>query len=295
MSRVRHGNEVRNMNTKEIGAKIAALRKKQGITQEALAEQVGVSAQAVSKWENGWNLPDYDNLTEIARALNISQTALMSDDEKFEFVYRSRLFNEDNMFTKIKTLALVDGFENTLKALEFMRKKHSGQFRRISKFVSDGDKVKYINHPLMMACHAYAMGIKDDEIIAAILLHDVVEDTDASLDDLPVTDSIKEIVSLVTFNKPDGMAKEEAKEEYYKRIAENDKAIIVKIIDRCNNLSTMAACFTKQKIVEYIDETEKYIIPLISIIKNKNIQYSNVAFIVKYHIISVIESIKPLI
>ncbi|HCK43404.1 MAG TPA: transcriptional regulator, partial [Ruminococcaceae bacterium] len=39
------------MNTKEIGAKIAALRKKQGITQEALAEQVGVSAQAVSKWE----------------------------------------------------------------------------------------------------------------------------------------------------------------------------------------------------------------------------------------------------
>ena len=56
MSRVRHGNEVRNMNTKEIGAKIAALRKKQGITQEALAEQVGVSAQAVSKWENGWNL-----------------------------------------------------------------------------------------------------------------------------------------------------------------------------------------------------------------------------------------------
>ena len=139
------------------------------------------------------------------------------------------------------------------------------------------------------------MGIKDDEIIAAILLHDVVEDTDASLDDLPVTDSIKEIVSLVTFNKHDGMAKEEAKEEYYKRIAENDKAIIVKIIDRCNNLSTMAACFTKQKIVEYIDETEKYIIPLISIIKNKSIQYSNVAFIVKYHIISVIESIKPLI
>ena len=46
------------MNAKEIGAKIAALRKKQGITQEALAEQVGVSAQAVSKWENGWNLPD---------------------------------------------------------------------------------------------------------------------------------------------------------------------------------------------------------------------------------------------
>lgn len=38
------------MNT--LGSRIAVLRKKRGLTQEQLAEQMGVSAQAVSKWEN---------------------------------------------------------------------------------------------------------------------------------------------------------------------------------------------------------------------------------------------------
>lgn len=37
----------------EIGKKIQKLRKERGLTQEALAEKIGVSAQAVSKWENG--------------------------------------------------------------------------------------------------------------------------------------------------------------------------------------------------------------------------------------------------
>lgn len=211
------------------------------------------------------------------------------------FVYRSRLFDENNMFEKVKTIAQAENLTNTLKALEFMRRKHSGQFRKMSKFANNDDKVKYINHPLMMACHAHAMGIKDDEILAAILLHDVVEDTDATLDNLPVNDSIKEIVSLVTFCKSDAKSEEKAKENYYNNIAKNDKAIIVKAIDRCNNVSTMAACFDREKTVQYIDETEKYILPLLSVIKSKNPLYSNVAFIVKYHIISVIESIKPLI
>lgn len=38
---------------KSIGENIAALRKKKSMTQEALAAEIGVSAQAVSKWENG--------------------------------------------------------------------------------------------------------------------------------------------------------------------------------------------------------------------------------------------------
>lgn len=37
----------------KIGAKIKTLRKKRGISQENLAEHIGVSFQAVSKWENG--------------------------------------------------------------------------------------------------------------------------------------------------------------------------------------------------------------------------------------------------
>lgn len=52
------------MNT--IGENIAALRKKRNLTQEALANLIGVSAQSVSKWENNTNMPDISLLPVIA-------------------------------------------------------------------------------------------------------------------------------------------------------------------------------------------------------------------------------------
>lgn len=280
------------MDTKETGKKIASLRKENNITQDALAGQIGVTAQAVSKWENGWNLPDFDNLMKISEILNVPYTVLIDDgNNKNSFEYRSKLFSEDAMFTKIKTVAQLENFSQTLTSLSYMREKHEGQFRKKSKF--SNERVKYINHPLMMACHAYAMGIKDDEILSAILLHDVVEDTDAALEELPVGQEVKDIVNLVTFKILSGMTKEESKQVYYDNIAKSKKAIVVKIIDRCNNVSTMAMSFDKNKIADYIVETEKYIIPLISILKNT--EYTNVAFVVKYQIISLLESIKALL
>ena len=58
-------------NTKNIGSVIAELRKKKGVTQEGLAKAVGVSAQAVSKWENG-GVPDVELLPEIANFFEVS-------------------------------------------------------------------------------------------------------------------------------------------------------------------------------------------------------------------------------
>lgn len=51
---------------KTIGETIAALRKKQGLTQEALAGLIGVSAQSVSRWENNTNMPDISLLPLLA-------------------------------------------------------------------------------------------------------------------------------------------------------------------------------------------------------------------------------------
>jgi GTP pyrophosphokinase len=50
-----------------------------------------------------------------------------------------------------------------------------------------------------MACNALGMGIRDDDAIATILLHDVCEDCDVTPDELPVTDAVKHSVDLVTF------------------------------------------------------------------------------------------------
>ena len=61
----------------QIGKNIHALRKQQGLTQEKLAEQVRVSFQAVSKWENGSSLPDTSVLPLLANVLHCSIDQLM--------------------------------------------------------------------------------------------------------------------------------------------------------------------------------------------------------------------------
>ena len=128
-----------------------------------------------------------------------------------------------------------------------MRTKHSGQYRRQSKYSGDSEKVEYINHPLMMACHAQAMGIKDDDILSAILLHDVVEETDTTSNELPVNEETKEIVELLTFKLLPNMSKEISKNIYYQNIAKNKKAVTVKILDRCNNISKWRMFFQKKR------------------------------------------------
>ena len=282
------------MDMAVIGKRISEQRKKLGLTQEQLAEAIGVTPQAVSKWENGRNLPDIDNLFIIAEVLKLPYSALVDEvNNDAEISFRNRLFHEDNMYTRVKTTAQLEGMQNTLCALEFMRMKHEGQFRKGSKFATES--VKYINHPLMMACHAFALGIKDDEIISAILLHDVLEDTDTKKNELPVSDEIKDIVELVTFKKLENMTKEESKAVYFDNIKNSEKACIVKVIDRCNNVSTMAGCFSREKLIQYCEETENYVIPLLGTIKYKYPKYSNAAFIIKYQIISLLESIKSLL
>ena len=61
-----------------LGEMIQRQRAAQGLSQERLAELVGVSRQAVSKWEVGDALPDTDRLLPLARALHISVDELLS-------------------------------------------------------------------------------------------------------------------------------------------------------------------------------------------------------------------------
>lgn len=60
------------MDQRDIGKFIASCRKNKEMTQSELAEKLGVSINAVSKWERGINLPDYSNLQELCSVLGIS-------------------------------------------------------------------------------------------------------------------------------------------------------------------------------------------------------------------------------
>ena len=66
----------------KIGANIAALRRKKGLTQEQLAAQIGVSAPAVSKWETDTSCPDISLLCPLARALNTNVDTLLQFEEQ---------------------------------------------------------------------------------------------------------------------------------------------------------------------------------------------------------------------
>jgi len=202
-----------DMNISDIGRNIAFLRKNAGFTQEELAEKLGVTAQAVSKWENGHNLPDIENLMLTAELLNLPYSALFSGKTgtgmSKTYDIRDRLFHEDNMFTRMRAFALSEKLTGAYKALQYMREHHAGQFRKQGKFTTE--QIQYINHPLMMACQAHAMGIKDDDLLAAMLLHNVVEDTGVEVQNLPFNLEVQEIVGLVSFSIPEGVTKERAK------------------------------------------------------------------------------------
>ena len=68
------------MNTYITGAIIKKLREEKGITQLQLAEQIGVSSKAVSKWETAKGLPDITLIEPLAKALGVSVMELMSGD-----------------------------------------------------------------------------------------------------------------------------------------------------------------------------------------------------------------------
>ena len=69
------------MNQEKIGKFIAKCRKDRNITQEQLAEKLGVTNKSVSRWENGKNMPDYSILKELCNILDIDVNEFLSGEK----------------------------------------------------------------------------------------------------------------------------------------------------------------------------------------------------------------------
>ena len=72
------------MNQKKIGLFLKELRKERGITQEQLAEVIGVSGRTVSRWETGFNMPDLDILIKLADYYNVEIREILDGERKSE-------------------------------------------------------------------------------------------------------------------------------------------------------------------------------------------------------------------
>lgn len=78
------------MKIDKVGEQICMLRKAKGLTQSELGERLGVSFQAVSKWERGETLPDIAVLPDLARVLETSVDYILSGGEK-QLEYKGKI------------------------------------------------------------------------------------------------------------------------------------------------------------------------------------------------------------
>ena len=94
------------------GEKIQALRKSRGWSQEQLAEQIGVSRQALSKWENGTAIPDTNNVVQLAKLFGVTTDYLLLDEYGTENNMESAVLQNDRVVEQQEKLrkTLAGGF-----------------------------------------------------------------------------------------------------------------------------------------------------------------------------------------
>ena len=104
--------------------KLQKLRKASGLSQEALADKLNISRQAVSKWESGVSYPETDKLIQMSKIFNCSLDELVNDTETDKSIYSNQQKKKNmyldslmefitksvNMFSNMK-------FSNVIKAL----------------------------------------------------------------------------------------------------------------------------------------------------------------------------------
>lgn len=88
------------MNTSLTGQFISRVRMEKGMTQKELAQKVGVTDKAVSKWETGRGMPDISSLDALCNALDVSVNELLSGEVLPPEFYEKKA--EENMKTLIK-------------------------------------------------------------------------------------------------------------------------------------------------------------------------------------------------
>lgn len=87
------------MNQEKIGKFIAQLRKEKNMTQNELANRLGITDRAISKWENGRGMPDLSLIKDLCKELDITINELLSGEKISKQYYQNKF--EENMLNTI--------------------------------------------------------------------------------------------------------------------------------------------------------------------------------------------------
>ena len=124
------------------------------------------------------------------------------------------------------------------EAYEFARDAHEGQERK-------GDGSPYINHPTELARLLHAAGHDDQELMAAAFLHDVVEDTDTTLEEIEEAfgSGVHDLVDAMTEDKD--VEPYEARKEHHRDQVEaaGERAVLIYAADKVANLRDLRSLY----------------------------------------------------
>ena len=135
--------------TIEIADRLIKLRKQNGLSQEELADKLGLSRQAVSKWERAEASPDTDNLICLAKLYGISLDELLKTDDSVETIVEEQVKKEEPQEEKKEGIYIRDDEGQTVEVVD-------GHVRFKDE---DGNEVR---------CKDFRKNHKADTVLAAV-------------------------------------------------------------------------------------------------------------------------------
>ena len=164
--------------------------------------------------------------------------------------------NIDDIISRMKSNNKNSNSELIMKAYNFANNNHKGQLRKSGE--------PYIIHPLQVAYTLATLDL-DDETICAALLHDVVEDTNVTIQDLAkeFNESIAEMVDGVTkLGKLDYSSEKEQQVEDYRKMflamGKDIRVILIKLADRLHNMRTLKYLKRERQIANAKETLDLY-------------------------------------
>jgi len=228
------------LDQKSFGEKLRNHRKKLGMTQEEVAEKIGVSAQAVSKWEMGDCLPDLFNLKAISDLYKISADILLETESngdidtvasKIEQLGTEFIWAEKDRYKKNIHTELGEDLWKIWKGLYFAE---VGNHEMQAKDKELGNT---------RICGSYGMKIWDDDGIACVIKSSLISSLspfDASTQEIINSICSEEGQKLITALKCNSPIPK--------------KEIIEKTGIEIHRLNELLLLFTENRIIEYISD-----------------------------------------
>ncbi|MCK8059189.1 MULTISPECIES: HD domain-containing protein [unclassified Fusibacter] len=135
-----------------------------------------------------------------------------------------------------------------IKAYDSSKKAHEGQLR--------DEGTPYFEHVERVA--KQVLENCDSQAYITALLHDVLEDTDYTYDNLKKEYSEEIAKDVLLLTKKEG----ESFEDYMKKLVVKYAPFYIKLVDRLDNIKSLPACGSDEKISKYLKETENEFLPI---------------------------------